>query len=256
MGTLDDIPQDRLRVAFRRALNESTFFPKVAELRGWAGASVEDEKKVEAQAAWNHVNEYLRKWGVDKLPIRSSGQWITAPPLEPRLEYAVRQIGGLWRLNQITDENYAFVLRDFCEAYTLAPVAELMAPRLLEQFAHQKLLGNVKQSAEVSNKEHRTARQDSISVEQPASEEEVIIIDGLTAERTAELRRQLDQDLANRGIPRSTAGQGSAIGEEPTVGEKSGVLHELTPERKAELRRRLAEELVKRGIPRSAAGLE
>src|SRR5437667_1586299 len=102
---LIDIPRDRLEVAFRRALYEVKWFPKLSELRDFSGASADDQKKVEAQAAWNYLNKYLAEWGVDRLPVRSAGQWITAPPLEPRLEYALRQIGGLWRFNQVTDES-------------------------------------------------------------------------------------------------------------------------------------------------------
>jgi hypothetical protein len=244
VGSLASIPGDRLRVAFARALNESTFFPKVAELRSRAGASTEDEKKVEAHAAWNHVNEYLRKWGVDKLPIRSRGQWITAPPLEPRLEYAVRQIGGLWRLNQVTDENYAFVLRDFCEAYALAPIAELMSPQLLEQFADRKLLGSVKKTLELSGNKDSVGQRDSENAAQLPGENKQVLIGGLTAERNAEPRTQLDKE------------QPRTIVEEAADRNGAGVPRELTPGRKAELRRQLGEELAKRGIARSAAGLD
>ncbi|MFZ0770329.1 MAG: hypothetical protein WCA49_01175 [Candidatus Sulfotelmatobacter sp.] len=206
VGSLSDISQDHLRVAFHRVLNQSTFFPKVAELRNLAGASAEDEKKVEAQAAWNYANEYLRKWGAEKLPIRSSGQWITAPSLEPRLEYALRQIGGLWRLNQVTDQTYPFVFRDFCEAYALAPVAELMAPQLLEQFGDRKLLGNIKQLAEVKEPGRRAASEESKTTEESVEGEELRVVEELTPERKAELRRQLERELAKRGIPRVAAG--------------------------------------------------
>jgi len=170
-GGLIDIPQDGLETAFRRALYELKWFPKMSELRDLSGSTADDQRKVEAQAAWTYVNEYLRKWGIDQLPVRSGGKWITAPPLEPRLEYAIRRIGGLWRLNQITDESYPFVYKDFCEAYNLAPVAELMTPQLLEQFGDRKLAGNVKQLTETE----------------------------LTPERKAELRQKLDDELANRG---------------------------------------------------------
>jgi hypothetical protein len=145
---LADIPQDCLRSAFSRTLRELTWFPKLAELRNLAGTTADDRKKVEADAAWNYVNEYLRKWGTDLLPIYSGGKRIMAPRLEPRLEYALRRIGGLWRLNQVTDESYPFVYRDFCEAYSLAPVAELMAPQLMERFGGRTLEGNVKRLAE------------------------------------------------------------------------------------------------------------
>ncbi len=147
---LCDIPREHLQIAFQRALRERTWFPKVAELRELAGTALpEEKKKAEANAAWNQVNEYLRKWGVDLWPIYSGGKVITPPALEPRLEYALRKIGGLWRLNQVTDESYPFVYRDFCEAYNLAPVADLMAPQLSEQFSNQALAGRMQQLSEM-----------------------------------------------------------------------------------------------------------
>lgn len=203
---LVDISQDRLRVAFRRALYESNFFPRLAELRHLAGSNAEDEKKVEAQAAWSYVNEYLRKWGTEKLPIRSAGQWVTAPPLEPRLEYALRQIGGLWRLNQVSEQTYAFVFRDFCEAYALAPVADLMAPQLLEQFGDLKLAGNIKQLVGAREPEQRVADREPGTTGGSTEREKPRAIDELTPERKADLRRQLNEELAKRGIPRAGAG--------------------------------------------------
>jgi hypothetical protein len=192
VGGLADIPQERLKAGFRRSLYELKFFPRLAELRDLSGSSAEEEKKVEAQAAWHQVNEYLRKWGVEKLPIRSGGKWITPPPLEPRLEYAIRQIGGLWRLNQVTDETFHFMFRDFCEAYMLAPVAELMAPQLSEQFSVRELAGQVKQFPDARAMEPKIAGGESDSKpSQPVLEE-------LTAERKEELRQKLSEELAKR----------------------------------------------------------
>jgi len=144
---LADIPQDRLRVSFQRALRQLTWFPKLAELRNLAGANTDDEKKVEADAAWTYVNDYLHKWGIDMLPIYSGGKQVTPPPLDPRAEYALRRIGGFQVLNQMDVSRMPFIYRDFCEAYTLAPLVESMAPRLKEQFGADKLLGKVTELA-------------------------------------------------------------------------------------------------------------
>jgi hypothetical protein len=156
--SLADIERDCLTVAFGRALRELKWFPKIAELRNFAGAASGDQGRVEADEAWNQVNEYLRKWGVDRWPLYSGGEKIMAPPLMPRIEYALRRIGGLWRLNQMTDESYPFVYRDFCEAYALAPLAESMAPQLAEQFGDQALVGNVRQLAETRSMEQQVAK--------------------------------------------------------------------------------------------------
>jgi len=137
---LADISQDQLRVSFQRVLRQLTFFPKLAELRNFAGASTDNETKVEADAAWSYINDYLRKWGADLLPVRSGGKEVAPPPLDSRIEYALRRIGGLSALNQIDVNRMPFVYRDFCEAYALAPLAEQMAPRLQQQFANPKPL--------------------------------------------------------------------------------------------------------------------
>jgi hypothetical protein len=136
---LADIAQDRLRISFQRALRELTWFPKVAELRNLAGATPEEtnkeaEQKLEADAAWAYVNDYLRKWGVDQLPLYSTGgQSTQPPPLDPRADYALRRIGGFQALHQMDINRMPFVYRDFCEAYLQAPLAQQIAPRL-QQF--------------------------------------------------------------------------------------------------------------------------
>ena len=142
---LADVPQDRLRISFQRALRELTWFPKVAELRDLADANSEkgnkeSEQKVEADAAWTYVNDYLRKWGVDQLPLYSGGEQIPAPPLDSRADYALRRIGGFHALHQMDINRMPFVYRDFCEAYAQAPLAEQMAPRLQQQFGSLKTM--------------------------------------------------------------------------------------------------------------------
>jgi hypothetical protein len=232
---LVDIPQDRLKAAFKRALYELKFFPRLAELRDLSGSSAEEEQKVEAQAAWQQANEYLRKWGVEKLSVRSGGKWITPPPLEPRLEYAIRQIGGLWRLNQVTDETYHFMFRDFCEAYMLAPVAELMAPKLLEQFSVRALAGQIKElPLGGSQHEPTDAEASRAEISQPASTEAT-------------------QDLAQSSVQQHNSPNGKVLRMDDRSWSQP---EELTPERKEELRQKLAKELSAHRIPRRAGGLE
>jgi len=212
VGGLADLSQDQLRVAFRRALYELKWFPKLAELRDLAGSKPE-ELKVEAQAAWNYVNDYLRKWGVDRLPVRSDGKLISAPPLDPRLEYAVRQIGGLWRLNQVTDKTHHFIFRDFCEAYALAPLAELMEPQLSEKFGIREIAGQVKELP-ISNLRHELTLAELSEAEpeplRPAkdlnhkdqwNQRSQSQPEELTPERREQLRQKLQKELASRGIP-------------------------------------------------------
>jgi hypothetical protein len=132
---LADLSHDRLQIAFARARRELTFFPKIAQLRELAGAAAKDQGNAEAEAAWEFANVYLRKWGVNRMPIRCSGKWIAPPDIPPRIAYALRRIGGLTGLNQISEERRAFMFRDFCEAYALAPVAESLTSQLVNKFS-------------------------------------------------------------------------------------------------------------------------
>jgi len=95
-------------------------------------------------AAWIYVNNYLYQWGVDRLPLYSGGKQIALPPLSPRIEYALRRIGGLQALHQMDISKMPFIYRDFCEAYNLAPLAEQMVPRLEQQLGEPKTLAAAK----------------------------------------------------------------------------------------------------------------
>jgi hypothetical protein len=144
---LSDLSREQLEIALTRARRELRFFPKIAELRELAGTKPSDTSKIAAEAAWTFAMEYLRRWGVDRLPLWSSGRQISAPPLPPRIVYALRRIGGLSGLNQVTEESRPFAFKDFCEAYDLAPIANSLEPQLAETFCHRKLFGKVKELA-------------------------------------------------------------------------------------------------------------
>jgi hypothetical protein len=243
VGGLADLSRDQLCVAFRRALYELKWFPKLAELRDLAGSKPE-ELKVEAQAAWNYVNDYLRKWGVDRLPVRSDGKLITAPPLDPRLEYAVRQIGGLWRLNQVTDETYHFIFRDFCEAYALAPLAELMAPQLSEKFGIRELAGQVKE----------------LSIANPRRELTLGELSKAEPEPLRSAASAIPRDMSPTSAPQDAANYKDLnykdLNNNDQWNQRSRAqTEELTPERREQLRQKLQKELASRGIPRRPGGL-
>jgi hypothetical protein len=134
-----DLSRPQLEVALKRARRELKFFPKISELRDLAGAKTEDALHVEADAAWQFANRYLEKYGVVKYDRDER------PALPPRVDYALRRVGGLWALNQMTSESRPFMYKDFCEAYRLAPTAELLAPQLAEKLCARKLLKDVKE---------------------------------------------------------------------------------------------------------------
>jgi hypothetical protein len=99
---------------------------------------VEDQLKVEAEAAWTFAMDYLQQWGVERLPLYRGGKRVEAPPLPSRIEYALRRIGGLRGMNQITEESRPFMFKDFFEAFKQAPIGRApstWAPRKIRSKA-------------------------------------------------------------------------------------------------------------------------
>jgi hypothetical protein len=134
---LCDLSRVQLQTALIRARRELRFFPKIAELRDLAGMKAKDAQQVEANAAWEYANRYLRRHGVVKYDLDDR------PAQPPRIEYALRRIGGFAVLNQITAESYPFKYKEFCEAYVLAPMADFLAPQLEAQFLANRSLGDL-----------------------------------------------------------------------------------------------------------------
>src|SRR5438552_11065737 len=79
------------------------------------------------------------------MPLHSEGKIIDPPALPSRIEYALRRIGGLRGLNQVTADSRPFMYKDFCGAYNQAPIAESLSPQLAESFGTSRLLGQPKQ---------------------------------------------------------------------------------------------------------------
>lgn len=127
--------------------NDSSWFPSVADIRKRAGMDKELVSKVEADAAWDLVRAHNRKWaGVGRLfkgrdPETGEPQYDTAPRLPSRVEYAVRAVGGLDAIDNVSREGEPFMRREFTEAFVRAEVAEayngmqLGAPGIVKQLA-------------------------------------------------------------------------------------------------------------------------
>lgn len=65
-------------------------------------------ENLRAMRAWREANAYLREWG----PRRVGG-----PQLPPRIEYALRQIGGLEKFRDT-------MVGDFIQAFNDAPFVD------------------------------------------------------------------------------------------------------------------------------------
>lgn len=183
---------EQIDTAVNRAIRELDRFPSLAKLRALAGAAAApDRAKVEAEGAWQWAQDYLRQWGADRLPIRSRGVWVEAPAIPPRIDYALRRVGGLRGLNQIDEKARPFMFRDFCEAYALAPIATSLDPHVFGL-----LEGKVRQLAQAlpSEPDHDVQKPQASAAERkpgPLTVEQV-------RERRAALARQAEMLAAQR----------------------------------------------------------
>lgn len=126
---VEEVGPARFVQAVTDHINDSKFFPTVAELRERSGASRLDQEAVEGNTAWEFVNAYARKyWHPD------IGRYSTAPEIPSRAQYALRQIGGLRALTNASNNSWPFLRKEFMEAYRLAPISEQMRPALKELF--------------------------------------------------------------------------------------------------------------------------
>ena len=142
--SLSDLSDEQFRDGLKRSVDELDWFPKPAQLRKLAGIGQEDVKSVEADHAWNYVQDYLRRWGVNPLPVRCAGRLTMPPTIPPRIDYALRRIGGLSAVNQVSLDSLPFMRKDFAEAYLQAAIAAQLVPQLEEAFGVRQLPGTVK----------------------------------------------------------------------------------------------------------------
>lgn len=136
VADLADLERSQLETAFRRARREcKDFFPKIANLRELSGVGSQAQRDdVEAEAAFQSVIRSLEREGV--------GYGIRHLPAQT--QYAVRQCGGLFMLNQrlqirygaddqpsqMDDRGPIFLQRDFVKAYKNYQVHQAMLPEL------------------------------------------------------------------------------------------------------------------------------
>lgn len=83
-SVLKDLPDDRLEIAFKRALTDCKFFPSIAELIELAGCR--EEKELEAERWWPRILEAMQKHGAYKSisfshpvnpVIEAMGGWVS-----------------------------------------------------------------------------------------------------------------------------------------------------------------------------------
>jgi hypothetical protein len=126
----EEIGFEALSEAVRYVMrNDTEWFPSPKAIRQRAGLNRDDRFKVEANAAWNWVSNYTSNFWHPNI-----GPYKNAPAIPPRIEYAIRQVGGLRRIYTHNYESEPFMRRDFIEALRLAPLAVEMGPQLAASF--------------------------------------------------------------------------------------------------------------------------
>jgi hypothetical protein len=133
-----DLTREQLTGAFNQSRRECKWFPKIVELREFAGAGKQQQREdVEAEAAFQSVVHSLEREGIDH----------GIKHLPARTQHAVRQCGGLWQFNnrlqvrygddenpsEVDNRSPIFLQRDFVQAYKNYSVHEAMIPQLTEK---------------------------------------------------------------------------------------------------------------------------
>lgn len=109
---------DELNAACTRALKVCKFFPKPAEILDQITAREKDGNQLEGERAWVALQEFIREWGTDLMPLCSGGRMIGPPPLDDATAYAVRQCGGYSYVSRPPEESAHWVRKNFLEHYS------------------------------------------------------------------------------------------------------------------------------------------
>jgi hypothetical protein len=110
----DEIGLEAFDRLLEEHIRESRFFPTIAELRERAGLSRLDQDAIEINQAWEFVCRFVQKhWHP------AVGCYENAPPVPPRIAFALRQIGGLEALHNCPPEQLHYLRKDFAGAYRL-----------------------------------------------------------------------------------------------------------------------------------------
>lgn len=162
LDALADLAIGELERAFRQCLNECKFFPAIAEIRAAVEKTYRVQDQFDAEKAWDWVKQIIRKhWFGEWMPVMShikpehysghvavcrGGYLLYPPAFDGITEYAIRQVGGIERIINATDENHDFIRRGFLEAFKrhretggyLAP-SRLEATALLDKLRRKEL---------------------------------------------------------------------------------------------------------------------
>ena len=110
----DEVGAERFSAALVNAVRESESFPVIAKIRKACGLGTVQQSAAGADAAWLFVQDHMRQFGTEPYHV-PFGQ--RRPALPPRIAYAVRLVGGLQRIADVSDDSLPFMRKDFAAAW-------------------------------------------------------------------------------------------------------------------------------------------
>lgn len=106
-AVLSDIPLEQLEAGLRRCSRECVWFPTASEIRAFS-----QNNELEAEQAWEFLDRVLKRhWHPD------IGFYKDAPALNPAIEYAIRQCGGIYRIYNADEKQFDFIRKGFLAAH-------------------------------------------------------------------------------------------------------------------------------------------
>lgn len=116
---VDEVGEEVFDLALTEHIRESRYFPSVSELRERAGLKKVDMAAVEALDHWTRLKRF-----VDANYYEDLGGLQNAEKIPPRVQYAMRIVGGARAIYFMELGSEPFKRKDFIEAYRLAPIHE------------------------------------------------------------------------------------------------------------------------------------
>ena len=112
---LEDLSYGVLERAFRRTLQTAKYWPvKVSDIREHVDRASSEYAQADGDIKWANVLEYIRLfWN----PDLAGGASAKAPPISPRVKYAIGAAGGLAEIAECPREHLHFKRELFLEAY-------------------------------------------------------------------------------------------------------------------------------------------
>lgn len=133
--SLQDLSIDQFQMVCLKAIQKGRFFPKITELRDFAGVDQDAIEKDKPLLAWLAFRESIKTFGP---AFHNNGKLS-----DPVIYRVVRMLGGMERIRMWTENEMPFRQKDFIEYYELAErhdAVDLLSSTSSEESASKNLL--------------------------------------------------------------------------------------------------------------------